>query len=248
MSEAIGSVSLFSSSSQSSSSSTSSTSSTMTASDFLKLFVTQLQNQDFNDPMDNSEMMNQITQLSNMQMMQQMAEYSKSSYAMSLVGKTVTASRYTNGELDTETGTVSKVSLVDSEYVLYVNGKKYGLEQVMEVQEDKDDSSAMDVSAHSITATSVTSDSATVSWDVPTEDTTVASNLKYSVYYSTKEPFNTVSAVKSGTSFGAKNQADLQGAVITGLDAGQTYYINVLVEDADGNEYVYTPALITTNK
>ena len=248
MSTAVGSASLFSSSSNSASSSTSSSKSTLTASDFLKLFVTQLQNQDFNDPMDNSEMMNQITQLSNMQMMQQMAEYSKTSYAMSLVGKTVTASRYTNGKLDTTTGTVSKVSLVDSEYVMYVNGKKYSLEQVMEIQKDPDDSASLDFSSYSIRATSITSSSATVSWDVPTEDSTVASGLKYTVYYSKEEPFNTVSTVKSGTSFGAKGQSDLQGAVITGLDAGQSYYINVLVEDADGKEYVYTPTLVATNK
>ncbi|MEA4896241.1 MAG: flagellar hook capping FlgD N-terminal domain-containing protein [Oscillospiraceae bacterium] len=245
MSTAVGNVSLFSSSS--SSASTSSTSSTMTASDFLKLFVTQLQNQDFNDPMDNSEMMNQITQLSNMQMMQQMAEYSKTSYAMSLVGKTVTASRYVNGKLDTTTGTISKVSLVDNEYVLYVNGKKYGLEQVMEIQENADGGS-LDVSSHPVSASAVTDSSATVSWDIPTEDSTVANGLTYTVYYSTEGPFDTVSAVKNGTGFGAKNQYDLLGAEITGLDAGQSYYINVLVKDSDGNEYVYKPALIATNK
>ena len=71
-------------------------STTLTASDFLKLFVTQVKNQDFNDPMDNSDMMNQITQLSNMQMMQEMASYSKSGFALSLVGKTVTATRFDN--------------------------------------------------------------------------------------------------------------------------------------------------------
>jgi flagellar hook assembly protein FlgD len=40
-----------------------------------------------------------------MQAMQEMLSYSRTSYAMSLVGKTVTASRYTvSGELDTTTG------------------------------------------------------------------------------------------------------------------------------------------------
>lgn len=111
----------------------------LTASDFLKLFVTQMQNQDFNNPMDNNEMMNQITQLSNMQMMQEMATYSKTGYAMGMIGKTVTASRYTNGKLDTETGTVSKVSLVDDAYVLYVNGKKYSLDEIMEIKNSSED-------------------------------------------------------------------------------------------------------------
>ena len=219
----------------------------LTASDFLKLFVTQLQNQDFNDPMDNTAMMNQITQLSNMQMMQEMASYSKSGYAMSLVGKTVTASRITNGELDTTTGTVSKVSLVDDEYVLYVGGKKYTLEQIMQIT-DPSSSSKMDVSKYSVKATSVTSNSATVKWSVPTEDATVASGLKYTVYYSKNGPMKTAAEVQNGTKFGTGNQQDMLGADITGLEAGQTYYINVLVQDADGNKYVYSPATIVTNK
>ena len=255
MSSTINSASLYSSSSStsrtssSSSSSSSSTSTSLTASDFLTLFVTQIQNQDFNDPMDNSEMMNQITQLSNMQMMQQMASFSKSSYAMSLVGKTVTATRYdSSGDLDTTTGTVSKVSLVDEEYVLYVNGKQYNLEEIMEVKDSSDDSSSMDVSSYPITVSSVTSSSATLKWSVPTEDSSVANGLTYTVYYSQKGPFSTVSEVESGTRFGAANQEDLQGAVITGLDSGESYYVNVLVKDSDGNKYVYSPTLVVTNK
>ena len=62
-------------------------STTLTASDFLKLFVTQVKNQDFNDPMDNSDMMNQITQLSNMQMMQQMSHLLILQYAMNTLSK-----------------------------------------------------------------------------------------------------------------------------------------------------------------
>lgn len=262
MSSTIGNASLFSSSSSSasktsssssssSSSSGSKTSSTtsLTASDFLTLFVKQIQNQDFNDPMDNSEMMNQITQLSNMQMMQQMASYSKSGYAMSLVGKTVTASRYdSSGNLDTTTGTISKVSLVDEEYVFYIKGKKYSLDEIMEVKDASDDSSAMDVSSYSVKASSVTNSSATVKWSIPTEDAAQASGLKYTVYYSQNGPFSTVSDVEKGTRFGAANQQGLQGATITGLAASQAYYVNVLVTDADGNKYVYSPTLVVTNK
>ena len=256
MSSTIGNASLFSSisssaskTSSSSSSSTASSTTALTASDFLTLFVKQIQNQDFNDPMDNSEMMNQITQLSNMQMMQQMASYSKSGYAMSLVGKTVTASRYdSSGDLDTTTGTISKVSLVDEEYVFYIKGKKYSLDEIMEVQNGSDDSSSMDVSSFSIKASSVTSNSATVKWSVPTEDAAQASGLKYTVYYSQKGPFSTVSDVESGTRFGAANQQGLLGATITGLAASQAYYVNVLVTDADGNKYVYSPSLVVTNK
>ena len=82
---------------------------------FLNLLVLQMQNQDFMNPMDDSTYITQMTQFSNMQQMQKMAEYSETSYALSLVGKTVTASRIqVNGSLDTTTGVVDKVSLVES--------------------------------------------------------------------------------------------------------------------------------------
>lgn len=220
----------------------------LTASDFLKLFVKQVQNQDFNSPMDNSEMMNQITQLSNMQMMQEMASYSKTGYAMSLVGKTVIASRYTNGELDTETGTVSKVSLVDDKYVLYVNGKKYNLDEIMEIKNNSGTDSKLDPSSYPLKVTSVTNNSAALSWSVPTEDPVEASGLKYSVYYSKEGPFNTATDVEKGTKFGSANQTGLLNETVTGLEAGQAYYINVLVQDSDGNKYVYKPTVVVTNK
>jgi len=184
-----------------------------------------------------------------MQMMQEMSAYSKSSYAMSLVGKNVTASRYNDsGTLDTATGTVSKVSLVDNEYVLYVNGKQYTLAQIMEVQDGSGAGSSMNVSSYPIRATAVSKDSATFKWSVPTEDSVKASGLTYSVYYSTKVPFNTVADVEAGTRFGAANQKNFLGETITGLEAGQSYYVNVVVKDAAGTKYVYTPTLVVTNK
>lgn len=220
----------------------------LTASDFLKLFVTQMQNQDFNNPMDNSEMMNQITQLSNMQMMQEMASYSKTGYAMSLVGKNVIASRYTNGELDTETGIVSKVSLVDDAYVLYVNGKKYDMDEIMEIKNDSGSDSKLNPSSYPLKVSSVTSNSAALSWSIPTEDPVEASGLKYSVYYSKTGPFNSVADVEKGTRYGSANQTGLLNETVTGLEAGQAYYINVLIQDTDGNKYVYKPTIVVTNK
>ena len=246
MSEAVNSAASSSSSSRKTTTSKTGTTS-LTSSDFLKLFVTQMQNQDFNNPMDNNEMMNQITQLSNMQMMQEMATYSKTGYAMGMIGKTVTASRYTNGKLDTETGTVSKVSLVDDAYVLYVNGKKYGLDEIMEIKNSSDDAK-LDPSDYPLKVTSVSNDSVSLNWSVPTEDPVEANGLKYTVYYSKEGPFNTVTDVQNGTKFGSANQAGLLDETITGLEAGQAYYINVLVQDTDGNKYVYKPTIVVTNK
>ena len=108
--------------------------STLTSNDFIKLMMTQLQNQDFTNPSDTSDMLNQMTQLSNMQMMQEMAGYSKLNYAMSLVGKTVTASRFTlSGELDTVTDVISSVSINGDEYVFLIGGKKYTMNQIMTI-------------------------------------------------------------------------------------------------------------------
>lgn len=221
---------------------------TMEPQDFLNLFVKQLQNQDFNDPMDNSEMMNQITQLSNMQMMQEMSQFSKSNYAMSLVGKNVTASRYNvSGGLDTTTGVVDKVSLVDNEYVFYIDGKTYTLEQVMEVNAgNSDENATVNAGNYAVKSTAVTTDSATVEWEVPTEDSTDAANLKYTVYYSTEGPFETVAAVEAGTRFGVANQKELTSETISGLEAGSSYYVNVVVTDGNGQKSVYKPTLVLT--
>lgn len=102
--------------------------------DFIKLMIAQLKNQDFSDPMDNSQMVTQMAQFSNMQQMQQMAAYSKTTYAMSLVGKTVTASRYTvSGSEDTVTGVVDKIVMNGDDFVLYIGDKTYTLDQITQV-------------------------------------------------------------------------------------------------------------------
>ncbi len=222
--------------------------SSMTSADFLKLFVAELQNQDFTSPMDNSQMMNQITQFSNMNMMQEMALYSKTSYAMSLVGKNVTASRFTvSGKLDTTTGTVDKVSLVDGEYVLYIGGKKYTMEQIMEVQTDgSSGNSSVNTQNYSVTAGEVTQTSANVSWKVPTEDAAAAKKLTYTVYYSQEGPFNTVEAVEKGTKYGSENRTELTSESIKDLEPGSAYYVNVVVKDENGTKSVYKPTLVRT--
>lgn len=221
----------------------------LSQSDFLNLMVAQMQNQDFTNPMDNSQMITQMVQFSNMQQMQEMAAYSKTNYAMSLVGKTVTASRYTvSGELDTTTGKVDKVSLVDNEYVIYVGGKKYTLAQIMEVQSGSD-SSTVAPENYEISASDITSDSVKVSWEVPTEDDITASGLKYSLYYSKDSSFTSVEEIeKNGTLAGSSSLSTYTNETISGLEPGTEYYINVVVKDADGNKKAFAPIKVTTKK
>ncbi|MDR0469529.1 MAG: flagellar hook capping protein, partial [Peptococcaceae bacterium] len=97
-------------------------------SDFLALMVAQMKNQDFLNPMDDAQFVTQMAQFSTMQQMMELAEWSKSNYAMSLVGKTVTASRFNvSGGLDTTVGLVDRISFVDNEYVLFIEDKRYTL-------------------------------------------------------------------------------------------------------------------------
>ncbi len=109
----------------------------VTADDFLSLMVAQLTNQDFMNPVDDTQYVTQLAQFTTMQQMQEMANYTKTSYVMSLVGKNVTAAKITNsGALQKETGPVQKISLTNNEFGVWVNGKKFSLEQIMEINQD----------------------------------------------------------------------------------------------------------------
>lgn len=218
--------------------------------DFMKLMLAQMQNQDFTNPMDNSQMIEQMAAFSNMQMMQQMASLSKSSYAMSMVGKTVTASRFdVSGNLETTTGTVNKISLVDNEYVVYVNDKKYTMDQIMSIESGSTGAgtgSTVNPKNFELKATEVLRDSASLKWQVPTEDEAIAGGLKYSLYYSTEKDFDKVEDIEKGTLVGAKEQEKLTTAEITGLEPNTEYYINVVVTDAKGNKSAYKQLKVTT--
>ncbi|HJC72779.1 MAG TPA: fibronectin type III domain-containing protein [Candidatus Ruthenibacterium merdavium] len=217
---------------------------------FLNLLVLQMQNQDFMNPMDDTTYITQMTQFSNMQQMQKMAEYSQTSYAMSLVGKTVTASRIqVNGSLDTTTGVVDKVSLLDGEYVLYVGGKTYTLSQIMSIQTGSESGEAgkpsYDTSNMELTAADVKSDSIQIKWPLPTEDTTVSSGLTYSVYYSEEGPFDTLESVEKGM-VASSDQKNITEETIKNLKPDTEYYVNVVVKDANGNKSIYKTLKVET--
>lgn len=218
---------------------------------FLKLMAAQMQNQDFMNPMDDAQFVTQMATFSNMQQMQEMAAYSKTNYAMGLVGKTVTASRFNvSGDLDSTTGPVQKVSLVDDGYVLYIDGKKYELSQIMEIQGGKatgDDAvSVVDPTKFALKADEVTADSAVITWEVPTEDETVSKELKYNIYYSKEAPLDTVEKTEAAQRFGAKDFKGEPKETLTGLEPDTTYYVNVVVTDPNGVKTIYKPLTVKT--
>ncbi|MBE6841614.1 MAG: hypothetical protein E7510_02150 [Ruminococcus sp.] len=98
--------------------------------DFFTLMITQLTNQDFMNPTNDNEFMSQMSQYSSMQAIQEMAKFTQQNYAMSMVGKTVTASKYTNGNQVTETGVVEQLIKKDDEYQVKVNGNMFTLSQI----------------------------------------------------------------------------------------------------------------------
>lgn len=109
----------------------------ITSEDFLSLMVAQLTNQDFMNPVDDTQYVTQLAQFTTMQQMQEMANYTKTSYVMSLVGKQVTAAKVTVSGIQKETGVVEGISLTNNDFTLTVNGKKFRLEQIMEIHDGK---------------------------------------------------------------------------------------------------------------
>ena len=120
----------------------------MSMDDFWQLIAAQLRYQDMNDPMSNSDMMNQMTSMASMNSMSQMAEavtnlaavtnnqsvVTLTAYSTGLLGKEVTvALKDEKGEVTGEKkGTVTGVDLTGAQYV-YIDGEKYELSQVMAV-------------------------------------------------------------------------------------------------------------------
>lgn len=104
--------------------------------DFLTIMVTQLTNQDFMNPVDDTQFVTQLAQFSTLQQMQEMSSNMKSNYMLSLVGKTVTCAKFNvSGNLQKETGPIERIVLANDEFALYVNGEKFSLSQIMELHE-----------------------------------------------------------------------------------------------------------------
>ncbi|MCR5815528.1 MAG: flagellar hook capping protein [Ruminococcus sp.] len=104
--------------------------------DFLNLMVTQLTNQDFMNPVDDTQYLSQLAQFSSMSAMQELASFSKQSFAMSYLGKEVTASVFNiGGEVETTTGKVTSVSLVGDDYKFTVNGKEFSMKDIKSVSD-----------------------------------------------------------------------------------------------------------------
>lgn len=106
----------------------------MDIADFYKLLAAQLKYQDMDNPMDTSEMMGQMVQTQMVQVISEMSQMNYITYAASMMGKEVTMA-----EIDSKgnyldeltTGTVSGVGIGDNPPTLYINGKRYSMNQLV---------------------------------------------------------------------------------------------------------------------
>ncbi|UCF14885.1 MAG: hypothetical protein JSW59_15865 [Phycisphaerales bacterium] len=110
--------------------------------DYMKLLVTELQNQNPLEPLDNNQMAAQLAQFSQLQQLESMNSnfasvlaVTERSYANSLMGKQVSfMSPNEAGERELTTGTVDKVITEDDgEILLMVSSKTVELEDILSV-------------------------------------------------------------------------------------------------------------------
>ncbi len=96
---------------------------------YLKLLVSKMQNQDFNDPMSDTEVLSQMSQYSMLEGIKNMTAQSNISYASSLVGKAITVNDGTNYD----TGVVDSIIVENSTPYLIVNGARYGVDTISDI-------------------------------------------------------------------------------------------------------------------
>jgi flagellar basal-body rod modification protein FlgD len=111
--------------------------------DYVKLLVTQLQNQNPLEPLDNNEMASQLAQFSQLQQLETMnSSFARvlttieRTYANSLIGKEVSFITETEtGTANIQSGTVEQVfNNFDGEIFLVVGSHTLGLEDVISVK------------------------------------------------------------------------------------------------------------------
>lgn len=110
--------------------------------DYMKLLVTQLQNQNPLEPLDNKDMAAQLAQFSQLQQLENMntafgrvLESVQRSYASSLIGKEISY-RAADGAAETRTGEVEEVIMAgDGQITLVVGDQRVDLADVLSVRD-----------------------------------------------------------------------------------------------------------------
>ena len=107
---------------------------TLDMTDFLTLMVAQLQNQTMDSSMDTSDMLNQMVQMSVVTAITNITDATIMQYAGSLVGQEVTVADVdAKGDFAQITGKVQATGMYGGQQVLYVNDKRYFLNEILAV-------------------------------------------------------------------------------------------------------------------
>lgn len=111
----------------------------MTSEDFMKLLITQLQNQDPSNPMDSDQLLNQVSQMRSLQANLELESAMKGltlsqqlSSASNLIGKTITA--VTGDDDVTVKGEVESVLVKDGKTLLRVDGQNIPMDDITGVE------------------------------------------------------------------------------------------------------------------
>ncbi|MGN0650711.1 MAG: flagellar hook assembly protein FlgD [Oscillospiraceae bacterium] len=114
----------------------------ITSETFLNLLVAEMTNQDPLEPTSNTEFVTQMATMTQLQYAKDSSINSLGTYASSLVGKTVTASKMDGANLVTQTGVVTEINKVsDTEYNFLINGVTFSLSNIKSVSTTVDSDS-----------------------------------------------------------------------------------------------------------
>lgn len=104
--------------------------------EFLKLLVTQLQNQDPLNPQNDTEFISQLAQFSSLEQMTNMSATMSNTSAYSLVGKEVIVqTKDSTGAYKEVRGTVDYVEMKNGDAMLAINGQTYSLDDLVQVMD-----------------------------------------------------------------------------------------------------------------
>ena len=116
----------------------------ITSETFLNLLVAEMTNQDPLEPTSNTEFVTQMATMTQLQYAKDSSINSLGTYASSLVGKTVTASKMDGANLVTQTGVVTEINKVsDTEYNFLINGVTFSLSNIKSVSTTVDNTQAL---------------------------------------------------------------------------------------------------------
>lgn len=114
-----------------------STNAQMSMDDFYKIMAAQLKYQDPSSPVNSSDMLNQMAQMSMINSIENMNTMTMTTYATGMMGKDVTIAvkKTDSGKVKVEEvkGKVTGVNLSGKETTVWVNGKEYKVSQIMQV-------------------------------------------------------------------------------------------------------------------